>query len=194
MRLTACCILLLLFATSAEAESPGDGGSRSFDLESWRQKETLRMSGTQLASPRVSPEVLASQRSGSGAAAQAVTSRPSRNIAVAMISSAVLPGVGQIYVATATHKVSHWARVPVYLGLDIWFWYAYRDNYDKGKEVKAEYERFADAHWTEERFLLQHPYCDGIGGGDSRGQDKEGAGGGNYFLLITRGVDYEGKL
>jgi len=191
MRITACCILLLLLAASAGAVSPGDGGSKSFDLESWRQKETLRMSGTQLALPKVSPEELASQRSGSGAAAQAVSSRPSRNIAVAMISSAVLPGAGQLYMATATHKVSHWARVPVFLGLDIWFWYAYRDNYDKGKDVKAEYERFADAHWTEERFLLQHPYCDGIGGCDSWQQYNEEAEGRYYFVYIPRELDHE---
>jgi len=185
-------LALLIAATSAHADASKENEGKAFDLESWRMNETLRLSGKKLETPIVTREELESQRAGAQDAGAGVRARPGRNVAVAMLASAILPGTGELYVATGSKKVSHYVRVPVFLAMDAWFWYAYRDNYDKGKEVKAAYERYGDAHWSEERFLLQHPYCDGIGGCDSWQQyNEEAKGDYYYFVYIPRYLDHE---
>ena len=201
MRFVVSCLLALLLAglaieasaaPSTHAIAAKETGGRTFDLESYRMNETLRFTGRKLETPIVTQEELEAQRSGFQEAGSSVSARPKRNIAAAMIASAVLPGIGELYVATGTKKVSHYIRVPVFLALDVYFWYSYRDNYDKGKEVKAEYEIFGDEHWSEERFLLQHPYCDGIGGCDSWEQyNEEAKGDYYYFVYIPRHLDHE---
>ena len=193
MRFTVTCLLaLLLAAPPLLADASKNTDVRTFDLEKYRMNETLRMGGTKLETPVVSREELAAQRAGGQEAVTSVSARPGRNIAVAMLASAVIPGTGQLYVATGSGEAWHYIRAPIYLALDAYFWYAYRDNYDKGKEVKAEYERFADAHWSEERFLLQHPYCDGIGGCDSWEQYNEDAKNFTpYFVYIPKELDHE---
>ena len=201
MRFVVSCLLALLLAglsieTSAASSTLADAsketGGRTFDLEDYRLNETLRFTGRKLETPIVTREELEAQRSGFQEAGSAVSARPKRNIAVAMIASAVLPGIGELYVATGSKKVSHYIRAPLFLALDAYFWYSYRDNYDKGKEVKAEYEMFGDEHWSEERFLLQHPYCDGIGGCDSWEQYNEDAKGDYYyFVYIPKHLDHE---
>ena len=201
MRFVVSCLLALLLAglaieasaaPSTHAIAAKETGGRTFDLESYRMNETLRFTGRKLETPIVTQEELEAQRSGFQEAGSSVSARPKRNIAAAMIASAVLPGIGELYVATGTKKVSHYIRVPVFLALDVYFWYSYRDNYDKGKEVKAEYEMFGDEHWSEERFLLQHPYCDGIGGCDSWEQYNEDAKGDYYyFVYIPKHLDHE---
>lgn len=194
MRFVISCILVLLLAapaarsgTSKETARPGSG------LESWRVNETLKFNGTQLEKPMVTREELNAQSAGSSeTGTAAVSARPSRNIGLAVFASAVIPGMGELYVATGSKKISHYLRVPVFVALDAYLWYAYRDNYDKGKDVKAEYERFGDEHWSEERFLLQHPYCDGIGGCDSWQQyNEEAKGDYYYFVYIPRELDHE---
>jgi hypothetical protein len=159
----------------------------------FRMDETLTLSGRRLESPMVSRAELNAQRAGSDETSGMTGMPPSRSVALAMLGSAVLPGLGELYVATGSRKVSHYLRVPLFLGLDIWFWYGYRNNYDKGKEVKAEYEAFGDAHWSEERFLQQHPYCDGIGGCDDWQQYNEEAreSGRYFFVYIPKELDRE---
>jgi hypothetical protein len=201
MRFIISCLLALflagllppaLAAPAERADASKDTGARAFDLDEYRMKETLRLAGPKLETPVVSREELAAQRAGGEEAGAAVSPRSSRNIGLAMLSSAIIPGMGELYVATGSNKISHYLRVPIFIGLDIFFWYSYRDNYDKGKEVKAEYEIFGDAHWSEERFLLQHPYCDGIGGCDSWEQYNEDAKGDYYyFVYIPRHLDHE---
>jgi hypothetical protein len=193
MRFVVSCMLALLIATpSAHAGASKENTGKAFDLESWRVNETLRLNGKQLETPIVTREELEAQRAGAQDAGSSARARPGRNVAAAMFASAVLPGIGELYVATGSKRVAHYIRVPVFLALDAWFWYAYRDNYDKGKEVKAEYERFGDAHWSEERFLLQHPYCDGIGGCDSwQEYNEEAKGDYYYFVYIPRYLDHE---
>ena len=201
MRFVVSCLLALLLAglsietsaaPSAHAAAAKETGGRTFDLEGYRLNETLRFTGKKLETPIVTREELEAQRSGFQEAGSSVSARPKRNIAVAVIASAVLPGIGELYVATGSKKVSHYIRAPLFLALDAYFWYSYRDNYDKGKEVKAEYEMFGDEHWSEERFLLQHPYCDGIGGCDSWEQYNEDAKGDYYyFVYIPKHLDHE---
>jgi len=189
----SCLLVLLLAAPAARADTVKETARPASGPESWRMNETLKLNGTQLEKPIVTREELMAQRAGSsGTGPAAVSERPGRNIAVAMIASAVIPGMGELYVATGSKKVAHYLRVPVFLALDAFFWYGYRDNYDKGKDVKAEYERFGDEHWSEERFLLQHPYCDGIGGCDSWQQyNLEAKGDYYYFVYIPRALDHE---
>ncbi len=193
MRFVVSCMLALLIAAPpAQADASKENAEKTFDLESWRINETLKLNGSKLESPIVTREELTAQKAGFSETGSAVSARPGRNIAVAMLASAVLPGMGELYVATGSKKVTHYLRVPVFLAMDAYFWYAYRDNYDKGKEIKAEYEMFGDAHWSEERFLLQHPYCDGIGGCDSwELYNAEAKGDYYYFVYIPRHLDHE---
>ncbi len=201
MRFIISCLLALLLAgllpqahaaPVPAADASKDTDHRAFDLEKYEMTETLRLTGTKLETPVVSREELAAQRAGAQEAGAAVSTRSSRNIGLAMLSSVIIPGMGELYVATGSNKLSHYIRTPIFIGLDIFFWYSYRDNYDKGKEIKAEYERFGDEHWSEERFLLQHPYCDGIGGCDSWQQYNEDAKGDYYyFVYIPKELDHE---
>jgi len=201
MRFVVSCMLALLLAglapqahaaPPAHADASKESNGPSLDLERWRINETLKFNGTRLETPIVTREELEAQRAGYQETGSSAAVRPGRNVAAAMIASAVLPGMGELYVATGSKKVSHYLRVPVFIALDIFFWYSYRDNYDKGKEVKAEYEMFGDEHWSEERFLLLHPYCDGIGGCDSWEQyNEEAKGNYYYFVYIPRHLDHE---
>lgn len=201
MRFVTSFLLALLIAglapqaradSSTHVTAEARNGSKMFDMERYRMNETLKLNGTRLETPNVTREELQAQRAGFQEAGSAVGARSTRNIAAAMIASAILPGMGELYVATGSKKVSHYLRVPVFVALDAFFWYSYRDNYDKGKEVKAEYEMFGDEHWSEERFLLQHPYCDGIGGCDTWEQyNAEAKGDYYYFVYIPRDLDHE---
>jgi len=203
MRFIISCLLALLLAgpmpqahaaTARLTDASKDTDTRRFDLDEYRMNETLRLTGTKLETPAVSRAELAAQRAGAREAGSAVSPRPDRNIGLAMLSSIIIPGMGELYVATGSKKFSHYIRVPIFIGLDIFFWYSYRDNYDKGKEVKAEYEIFGDAHWSEERFLRQHPYCDGLGDPycESWEQYNEDAKGDYYyFVYIPRHLDHE---
>ena len=193
MRFVIICMLaILLAAPPTRADSLKEAGKPVSSLENWRMNETLKLNGKQLEMPIVSREELTAQRAGYAETGSAVSARPGRNTAVAMLASAVLPGMGELYVATGSKKFSHYLRVPVFLALDAYCWYAYRDNYDKGKEVKAQYEIFGDEHWSEARFLEQHHYCVGIGGCDSWQQyNEEAKGDYYYFVYIPRDLDHE---
>jgi hypothetical protein len=189
--IAACTLAVLMAAPPLQADAPGKDAGAARAAGGWRAGETLSYNGTRLAAPLVTREELRSQRTGP-ASTGASAARSRRNIAAAMAFSAVLPGMGELYVATGSKKLTHYARVPLFIALDAWFWYGYRDNHDKGKEVKAAYERFGDEHWSEERFLLQHPYCDGIGGCDSWEQyNEEARGDYYYFVYIPRALDHE---
>ena len=199
MRFVVSCMLALLLAglapqahaaSSVHADASKESNGPSLDLGSWKINETLKFNGTRLETPNVTREELEAQRAGYQESGSSAAVRPGRNIAAAMIASAVLPGMGELYVATGSKKLSHYLRVPVFIALDAYFWYSYRDNYDKGKEVKAEYEMFGDEHWSEERFLLLHPYCDGIGGCDSWEQYNEDCDL-FFFPYIPKALDHE---
>lgn len=202
MRSTLCCFVLLMVITAAPAA--GATGSshvkvetgvfsreaRPLELDRYKVEETLKLSGPRLEVPLVTYEELMHARS----AAEQPAERPGsgKKIALAMLASAILPGAGEVYVWTDTRKLGHLLRAPVFMALDAYFWYSYDYNHDKGKEIKAEYEAFCDAHWSEERFLQLHPYCAGIGGCDSWEQYNEEAKGDYwYFVYIPRELDRE---
>jgi hypothetical protein len=202
-RVLSSAILAMLLLSGATAGMPGagnseersesvfDGGDGRFDLESYRMSETLKFSGRKLPSPMVSYAELVG---GQGGRQSQVYSggNSKKKIALAVLASAVLPGMGEFYVWTDTRKLSHLLRAPIFVAIDAYFWYGYRDNFNKGKDVKAQYEAFCDAHWSEERFLLQHPFCDGIGGCDSwQYYNEYGKDNYYYFVYIPKDLDRE---
>jgi len=82
--------------------------------------------------------------------------------------------------------------VPVFFALEGYFWYGYRDNYKTGKDYKRRYEEYGDAHWDLDRFLLQHPCCDGIGGCENWQEYNQYCQGAfNYFLFTPKEEDRE---
>ena len=105
MRFAAISLLVMLLAgTPLHAGTVGENTATAFAPDRYRLDETLRMSGTKLHAPLVSKEELAAQRAGHGEAGSYAATRPRRNIAAAMIASAVIPGMGQLYVATGSKK------------------------------------------------------------------------------------------
>ena len=203
-----CFVFIMIFVAAAEAAGhpsstgapahvgarDGAGGfpaaTRSLDLDRFRVEETLKLPGPRLEAPLVTYEELMGAR---GAPAEPVT-RPGggKKIAVAMLASAILPGAGELYVWSGTRRLSHLVRAPVFMALDAYFWYSYDYNHDTGKDIKAEYEAYCDAHWSEQRFLQLHPYCAGIGGCDSWQQYNEEAKGDYwYFVYIPKELDRE---
>jgi hypothetical protein len=89
-----------------------------------------------------------------------------KRIALSILGSAILPGLGELYLYLESRDNSVLARVPVFFALEGYLWYGYNHNHDKGKDIKREYMDYADAHWSLERFLTQHPCCAGYGGCD----------------------------
>jgi len=202
MRSIISCIVLLATVAAAGAAGATDPAgavsgtgvfskeTRPLELDRYRVEETLKLSGPRLEVPLVSYEEMLHARP--AGAQQESSPGGKKKIALAMLASAVLPGAGEFYVWTGTRRLSHLLRAPVFVALDAYFWYSYDYNHDKGKEIKAEYEAFCDAHWSEERFLELHPYCAGIGGCDSWQQYNEEAKGDYwYFVYIPKYLDRE---
>lgn len=120
--------------------------------------ERLPLQGTRVAIPSAFLSGPGPAQQGAGASA----SWSARNTAVAIIASAILPGMGELYCYRASRDPWTLARVPAFLILEGYLWYSYIDNRNTGKDYKAEYEAFADAHWHLDDFLTKHPCCIGI--------------------------------
>ncbi len=121
--------------------------------------ERLPASATRLPTPG---DVLNGAQGTSAKAAR----RPwtGKNTAIAILASAILPGMGELYCYRSSRDNWTLARVPVFLAVEGYLWYSYANNHSKGKDKKAEYEAFADAHWSEDKFLRDHPCCNaGVG-------------------------------
>ncbi len=204
---TAVCVLFaleLFFAPRVAALSnvPRDAALRPVDLArsvfdrsapgvgaaAIRPIETLRLEGSRIDMPTVHFSV-----DSRGYAPQAGAPGISgRKAALAVASSALLPGLGEFILYWDSRDPWTLARVPVFFALEGYFWYGYRDNYDTGKDFKRQYEAYADAHWDLDRFLLQHPCCDALGGCDSWQEYNEYCQGMfNYFLFTPKEVDRE---
>jgi hypothetical protein len=119
--------------------------------------ERLPFQATRVATPGAFLSGSPSARPGSGAGA----SWSRRNTAVAILASAILPGMGELYCYRSSRDPWTLARVPVFLAVEGYLWYSYADNHKIGKNYKRDYEAFADAHWSLDRFLHNHPYCMG---------------------------------
>ena len=187
-------LIAVLAASPAIAGGAGktsvfDGEGNVFDLETRLAGETLRMGGVRLREPAVSITELNMLRRPAAPA----TGSSRRRIAISVLASAVLPGLGELYLYIESRDPWTLARVPLFMGFDAYNWYAYNDNHDKGKDLKREYMDFADQHWSEARFLEQHPCCVGYGGCPDYDFYNEQCSdqGTDYFLYMPRSQDVE---
>ncbi|MCK4537509.1 MAG: hypothetical protein KAV42_01800 [Candidatus Krumholzibacteria bacterium] len=165
-------------------------GDKGFDLDSYKSRETLSLGGKKLDSPMASrADVLAP----AGVSRSAMRPGGKKKMAISVLASALLPGLGELYLYIDSGEKAALYRAPVFMALDAYLWYGYKDNYDKGKDFKAEYEAYCDAHWSEERFLQQHPVCIGLGGcTDWEEYNQEGPSMQDFFFIyIPRELDRE---
>ena len=117
-----------------------------------------------------------------------------RNTALAIVASAILPGMGELYCYRSSRDPWTLARVPVFLAVEGYLWYSYADNRRIGKDYKRDYEAFADTHWSLDRFLHNHPCCDaGVGDSCDSWQDYNDRckNDYNYFFYTPREADRE---
>jgi hypothetical protein len=150
--------------------------------------ERLPLQGTRVAVPGAFLSGPSPARSGSGAAA----SWGRKNTAVAILASAILPGMGELYCYRSSGDRWTLARVPVFLAAEGYLWYSYYDNHKIGKDYKHDYETYADAHWSLDRFLQNHPWCQGVGGCPSWQYYNENARNDyNYFFFTPLAADRE---
>ncbi|MCU0639066.1 MAG: hypothetical protein MUF59_04260 [Candidatus Krumholzibacteria bacterium] len=153
-----------IFFLSGASFASGDPKSEipgGFDLRAYRAEETLRLAGRKLESPSVRYEDLMDARN--SLPGRSIRPGGKKKMAIAMVASAILPGAGELYLYFDSGYRPALYRAPVFMALDAYLWYGYKTNLDKGKDFKSEYEDYCDAHWSEARFLLQHPWCEGLG-------------------------------
>lgn len=142
------------------ARSIFDSETDYLDPDALRKSETLKLEGRRLEAPIASHGAFFGRLSGS----TATTRLSGGKAAVAIISSAILPGTGELILYTSSKNIGTLVRAPIFVTLDVLFWYGYHHNHSKGKDIKQEYMDFADEHWSENRFLVQHPCCEDVGG------------------------------
>jgi len=123
---------------------------------------SLRLEGARLDMPAIRN---ASPFPGGSAPARAV-SWGKKNTAIAIISSAILPGLGELYCYRTSREGGTLARVPFFMALEGYLWYGYFHNHSQGKDFKQDYMDYADAHWSLVDFLTKHPCCEDYGGCD----------------------------
>ena len=141
--------------------------------------ERLAYHGTRLE--RLEISFLAGPAASAGPAGGASWSR--RKTALAMIASAILPGMGELYCYTAQRDNWTLARVPAFLALDGYMWYGYFHYHGIGKDYKHDYELYADAHWKLDRFLANNP-CSKFGTRDTTWQEYNENCQGQYDFFV----------
>jgi hypothetical protein len=130
-----------------------DSGSGVLDLSSLLSGETLKMRGRRLDNPVVPVSLLMYGRSynpkegGKG------------KIAVSMLCSAILPGLGEFYLYSDSGRRSLRDRALFFYAFDCYMWYGYYRNHKRGKEIKRDYMDYADEHWDLDKFLAMFPCC-----------------------------------
>ncbi|MFO7914381.1 MAG: hypothetical protein R6U43_01660 [Candidatus Krumholzibacteriales bacterium] len=220
-RITAAAVLILFQAAGNFSEAEGSGLltapsslklSHSERIESRRNErlvsifdqnrdfriasggsseEALRLNGERILSPgMVAPD----RDSGPYTAA----GRRKRNMAISIIGSALLPGLGEMYMYSRTGEKSILGRALGFIAFEAYLWYGYLHNHDRGKDFKRQYEEYGDAHWSQERFLQNHPICYTTfqGGCDSWQQYNEIGSDDHsseyfYFFYTAKEVDRE---
>ncbi len=140
------------------------------------------------------PRVSFSGRSSGYSSAVTRASWSGKKTAIAIISSAILPGLGELYVYAHSKDKAILARVGAFFALDGYLWYGYYHNHTKGKGFKQDYMDYADAHWSLDRFLHEHPCCN-QGAGDSCSSwvyfNTHCQSEPNYFYYTPREIDME---
>jgi hypothetical protein len=175
-------------AESNSVVSVFDSGLEATDAPMPRFNETLKLSGSRLDMPTVSWSDMRASR----LAARSTAGGGKKRIATAVAASALLPGLGELYLYLDTRDRATLARVPLFFALEGYLWYSYADNHSKGKDFKRQYETYADAHWSLDRFLQTHPCCAYVGGCKSWQEYNENCQGELPFFIYTpREMDRE---
>ncbi len=135
-----------------------DSNDDNMNFETLEGSETIKLHGERLGNPAYSLGDLMIQDYSSGSSLSAADKK---RIAVSMVSSALLPGLGELYLYldSGSEDISLLARAVGFMALDAYLWYGYKSNYDEGKDIKREYEDYGDAHWSVDSFLVYHPWC-----------------------------------
>lgn len=151
--------------------------------------ERLPLGATRVEAPGAFLSEPRPARAGSGS--RGAWSR--RNTAVAILASAILPGMGELYCYRSSRDPWTLARVPAFLAVEGYLWYSYADNHKIGKDFKRDYEAFADAHWSLDRFLHKHPCCNVAGDSCDSWQDYNDRCKNSipYFFYTPRETDRE---
>jgi len=101
-----------------------------------------------------------------------------RSPAVAGLMSAVVPGAGQLYNG---QKIGF-----LFMGIEVASWVAYASLHATGKQEEKDYRKFADAHWSFDRYRdTSFEDCPPEGHSDFGIQDST-----LVFLYDTRRKDY----
>ena len=165
-----------------------DKWADEFDTGSRLLGTTLKLSGERPQTPSVSTYEIMHGRS----SAVSVGPGGRKRIAVSVLLSALLPGLGELYLYRESREISVLARVPVFFALEGYLWYGYDHNHSKGRDFERQYKEFADAHWDLGRFLLQQPCCNALGGCTDCDQYDECCKGDYwYFPFIPKEIDEE---
>jgi len=163
----------------------------SLDFKALKRAETLSLLGERLENRSASVGEMMMKDSFSEGTLSAGSKK---RIAVSMVASALLPGLGELYLYfnSGSKDMSILARAIGFIALEGYLWYGYDSNHDRGKDFKRQYEEYGDAHWSEEDFLTDHPYCDGVGGCASWEEYNEFAKDNEwYFYYTAKEVDRE---
>lgn len=156
------------------------------DLADYRVKETLKLAGKPVDYPSVSYSELVSSKNGTGGRSKR------KRMTVAILLSGILPGLGETYLYAESKSMSTFARIPIFFAADAFMWHGYYTNHKKGKDIKNEYMAYCDEHWSEERFLAQHPCCAGYGGcEDWQFYNTQCRNDGEFFLYTPKEEDEE---
>ncbi len=164
-----------------------------YDMGKEFERPVLKLKGKRLESPGISREEFMRGRD----MATSTAGKRKKRIAISVLASAVVPGLGHAYLYSGQRDNSILLRIPLFLAAEGYFWYGYFHNHNKGKDIKEDYMNYADQHWSLDRFLDQHPCCEAVGGCDSWQHYNEycsvQCGGGDciYFLYTPRSVDEE---
>jgi len=78
------------------------------------------------------------------------TSSGSKGRYLPVLYSLVIPGTGEIALGYPKRGIA-------LIALEVTAWVGYAYYQDQGLDGRAEFEAFADAHWTEDRWIMNHP-------------------------------------
>jgi hypothetical protein len=86
-------------------------------------------------------------------------SSSSRHKYLPVLLSLLVPGAGEIY-------TGHYVRGAALLAAEVSAWTGYVYYHGKGLDSRDAYERFADAHWDYDKWILDHPATQGLSAED----------------------------
>ncbi|NOZ75005.1 MAG: hypothetical protein GXO90_06440 [FCB group bacterium] len=92
-----------------------------------------------------------------------------------LVMSLVVPGLGQYYNREA------WWRTSLFAGIELFGLYSYWNWSTRAEDIRINYEKYADQHWTLENFITNTPVL-GVSYADVR------FGGTHHLILELNGV------